>query len=174
MLHLYRQNMILNTLLRQIKNNNKEYLKIQSVAKQTVRSALLDKRQLLKIALLSLIESLRADPAKFSFLIHGTSSPLTMSKSNIIGHYGSNYHVIPFYYSNQNSHAETLEEVLVNEAANLYEKMVKDFTNQTMTNAAAGNSAKLLPSMIYSDKQTDHIQALLTYRHITQTSIYDQ
>jgi uncharacterized membrane-anchored protein YhcB (DUF1043 family) len=61
----------------------------------------------------------------------------------------------------------------VNEAANLYEKMVKDFTNQTMTNAAADSSTKLLPSMIYSDEQTDHTQALLAYRHITQTSMCD-
>jgi hypothetical protein len=33
---------------------------------------------------------------------------------------------------------------------------------------------KLLPSMIYSDEQNDHIQALLAYRHIAQTSVYDR
>ena len=48
----------LTDLLRQFKNNNEEYIKIQYVAKQTVRSALSDNRQLLKFALLSLIESL--------------------------------------------------------------------------------------------------------------------
>ena len=95
-LELHRQNMELNSLLRQFKNNNEEYIKIQFVAKQTVRSALSDSRQLLKFALLSLIESLRADPIKFNFLIHGMSSPLAMSKSTIIDHAGSDSN----YYAN--------------------------------------------------------------------------
>jgi hypothetical protein len=61
----------------------------------------------------------------------------------------------------------------VNEAAILYEKMVKDFTNQTVTNAADSKTT-LLPSMIHSDEQTGHTQALLSYRHITQKYIYDR
>jgi hypothetical protein len=60
------------------------------------------------------------------------------------------------------------------EAANLYKKMVKEFTNEAMTDAAVVSSTKLLPSMIYSDEQTDQTQALLAYRHITQTSVYDR
>ena len=48
----------------------------------------------------------------------------------------SNYYVkSSSSYYNQNSYAETLTEVIVNEAASLYEKMVNDFANQTMTNA---------------------------------------
>ena len=83
MLELHRQIVGLNSLLRQFKNNNKECLKIQYVAKQTVRSTLSDTRQLLKIALISLIESLCANPIKFNFLIHGMPPPqLTMSKIN--------------------------------------------------------------------------------------------
>ena len=62
----------------------------------------------------------------------------------------------------------------MNEAASLYEKMVNDFANQTMTNAAADSITKLLPPMIHSDEQTDHTQVSLTYRHITQRSVYDQ
>jgi hypothetical protein len=80
----------------------------------------------------------------------------------------SNYHANHFSsYYNQNDYTENLTELIVNEAASLYEKMVKDFTNQIITNAAAiSSSAKLLPSMRYSDEQTDHTQAL-AYRHIT-------
>ena len=177
MLQLHRQNIRLNALLRQFKNNDEEYLKIRYAAKQAVRSVLSDSRQLLKFAVLSLIESLRADPIKFNFIIHGMPSPLTMSKSTIIDHAGSNsnYYVkSSSSYYDQNRYAETLTEVIVNEAANLYEKMVNDFANQTMTNATADSSTKLLPSMRYSDEQTDHTQALLTYRHITQTSVYDR
>ena len=175
MLQLHRQNMELYRLLRQFKNNNEEYIRIQYVAKQTVRSVLSDNRQLLKLALLSLIESLRADPIKFNFLIHGVP-PLSISKSTIIDYAGSDssYHTNPISsYYNQNSYAETLTELIVNESASLYEKMVKDFANQTMTNAAAGSSAKLLPSLRYSDEQTD-TQKILAYRHKAQTSVYEE
>jgi hypothetical protein len=41
-LELHRQNKELDTLLRQFKNNNKEYLKIRFVANQTVRGTLSD------------------------------------------------------------------------------------------------------------------------------------
>jgi hypothetical protein len=163
--------MELDSLLRQFKNNNEDYIKVQYVAKQTVRSTLSDKRQLLKIALYSLIESWRADPIKFNFLTNYMSSTMEMSKSTMIDYAGSSsgYHTNPFLYShNQGGYYETLAEVLVNEATILYKKMVKDFTNQ-----AADSSTNVLPSMIYLDEQTSHTQASLAYRHITQTSVYE-
>ena len=149
MLQLHRHNIRLNALLRQSKNSDEEYLKIRYAAKQAVSGVLSDSRQLLKFALLSLIESLRADSTKFNFLIHGTP-PLSISKSTIIDYASSDgsYHTnsISAYY-NQNSYTETLTELIANETASLYEKMVNDFANQTMTNAAAGSSAKLLHSL---------------------------
>jgi DNA-binding CsgD family transcriptional regulator len=161
MLQLHRQNMGLYRLLRQFKNNNEEYIRIQDIAKQTVRNVLSDNRQLLKFALLSLIESLRTDPIRFDFLIHGIPPPLTMSKSTVMGHpaRSSEYNIKTLLYSKQNSYTETLTEVIVNGVASLYEKMVKDFTNVTMTNASADNSSNVLSSMIYLDEQTDHTQA---------------
>ena len=69
------------------------------MAKQTIRSVLSDSRQLLKFALLSLIESLRADPIKFNFLIHGMPSPLAMSKSTIIDHAGTTCQVTSVFLS---------------------------------------------------------------------------
>lgn len=162
MLQLHRQNIRLDALLRQFKNSDEEYIKIRYAAKQSVRSALSDNRRLLKFAILSLIESLRSYPIKFDYLIHGMPPPLMMSKSTIIGP-GNKYHIKPFSHY-QNSYAETLTEVVRKEAANLYEKMVKDFTNETITNTAADSSTEVLPSMTYLDEQTDHNQALLTYR----------
>jgi hypothetical protein len=70
-LQLHRQNMRLNSLLRQFKNSDEEYLKIRYATKQAVESVLSDSRQLLKFALLSLIESLRADPIRFNSLVDG-------------------------------------------------------------------------------------------------------
>ena len=47
-LELHRQNMGLDRLLNGFKNNNKEYIRIQFVARQTVKCALSDKRKLAK------------------------------------------------------------------------------------------------------------------------------
>jgi transcriptional regulator len=160
-LELHRQNMELDKLLSGFKSNNKDYIKIQFIAKQTVKSTLSDKRRLLKLALRALIESWLAKPTKFNFIIHGMSSTVLMSKSTIIDYAGgssSNYQTNPFsYYSNQNGYDETLAEVLVDEAAILYEKMAKDFTNEALTDVAANSSANVLSSTIYLDEKTDHI-----------------
>jgi hypothetical protein len=155
-LQLHRQNMELGRLLTGFKNNSKEYLKIRSVAKQTVKSALSDKRQLLKLAFYSLMESWRANPTKFNFLIHGLSPPITISKLTMINYAGNrNNHTIPFSsHNNQNSYTENLIEIIVNEAASLYEKMVEDFSNETMTNAAARTDSNLILSMTPLDEQT--------------------
>ena len=158
-LQLHRQNMRLNALLRQFKNSDEGYLKIRYAAKQVVSGVLSDSRQLLKFAILSLTESLRTDPTKFNFLVR-MPSPLTMSKSTIIDHAGSNssYYVKSFSsYYDQNRYAETLTEVIMTEAVNLYEKMVKDFTNEAMTYATAVGGTKLLPSRyIQMNKTTIH------------------
>jgi hypothetical protein len=149
--------MELDALLKQFKNNNKEYIKIRFMAKQTVKSALSDNRQQLKYAVLSIIDSMRADPIKFNSLIHGTPLPLTISKPTIIDYTGGsrNYHTNLFsHYSNQNGYDEILAEVLVNEATKLYKKMVEDFTNQTISNAAPDSNVTFLPTIIYSNKQT--------------------
>ena len=137
-LQLHRQNMELGRLLTDVKNNSKEYLKIRFVAKQTVKSALSDKRQLLKLAFYSLMVSWRANPTKFNFLIHGMSPPITISKLTMINYAGNrNNHAIPFSsHYNQKSYTENLIEIIVNGAASLYEKMVEDFANETMANAA--------------------------------------
>ena len=45
-------------------------------------------------------------------------------------------------------------EIIVNGAASIYEKMVKDFTNETMTGTTAGTNSNLLPSIKYLDEQT--------------------
>ena len=146
-LELHRRNMELNSLLSQFKNNNEEYTKVQFVAKQTVRSALSDSRQLLKFALLSIIESLRSDPIKFYSLTHHMSSTTGMLKSAMIDYTSSSnrYHTNPFSYSpNKGGYDDTLADVLVNEAPILYKKMVKDFTNQAITEVAPDSGHKCI------------------------------
>ena len=48
----------------------------------------------------------------------------------------------------------------MNEAAILFEKMVRDFANQTITNEAAGSITKLFPSIRYSNEQNNHTSVI--------------
>jgi hypothetical protein len=177
-LNLNRKNLRLKALVKQFKNNSEEYVKIRSCVKQAVKSALSDDRHLLKLALVSLVESLRANPSIFNSLIYSVPSKVAISKSIITDSAWSSsndYHTNhPLSYYNQNSYAETIIEIIVNGANSLYEKAVEDFTNQIMNHAAECTSAGLLPSMKYSDERMGHRQASLVYRHVTQTSVYDR
>jgi hypothetical protein len=159
MLHLHRENMRLGRLLTGFKNNNEDFIKIQFVAKQKVQSALSDKRQLLKLVLFSLIESWRANPTKFNFLVHGMSPLLTTSKSTMMNYAGSrNNQSSPFSSSYiQNGYPENLIELIVNGAASIYEKIVKDFTNETIANTAANTDSNLLHSTTHLDEQTHRL-----------------
>jgi hypothetical protein len=140
---------------------------------ESVKRALLDKRQSLKLALYSLLESWRADPTKFNSLIHFVSSPSVISKSTIMNYPDSGcYHASFSSYYNQNSYTENLIEIIVNGTYSFYDKMVEDFTNETIANAAASTNSNLLLPTTHLDEQTGHIQALV-YRHITKPSIYD-
>jgi flagellar motility protein MotE (MotC chaperone) len=53
---LYQKRMKLQDLLRHFENNNEEYTKIRKTAEEKVYSVLSDRKMLLKLALLSLIE----------------------------------------------------------------------------------------------------------------------
>ncbi|MFZ0648026.1 MAG: hypothetical protein WAM27_07380, partial [Nitrososphaeraceae archaeon] len=59
----------------------------------------------------------------------------------------SDYRATPFssYYS-QNSYNEHLTEIIVNGAVSLYEKMIKGFTNEAMTNVISCTYSNLIPA----------------------------
>ena len=147
MLQLHRENTELDRLLSDFRNNNGVYLKIRFVAKQKVKSALSDKRLLLKLALHSLMESWRANPTKFNFLIHGMPTVSAISRPSVMNHQASSNYPAPHFssYYSQNNYTENLTEIIVNGVASLYEKMVEDFANETMANAASSTDSNPAP-----------------------------
>ena len=75
----------LENLLKDFKDNNKEYQKIKQTAEQKSNDLLSDKRSLLKLALLCVIESMRNNKDKYNYLINGgtlTAIPGTGYSSN--------------------------------------------------------------------------------------------
>ena len=67
---MQQKRMKLEALVRQFENNNPEYVKIRKTAEEKVSNTLSNGKDLLKLALSSLTESLREDPEKYSSLIY--------------------------------------------------------------------------------------------------------
>ena len=59
------QKIKLEGLVDNFQNNNEEYIKIRNTVEEKVHSVLSDWKMLLKLALLSLTESMRKDPDKY-------------------------------------------------------------------------------------------------------------
>ena len=84
--HLQNEKTRLEATVTQFKNNNEEYLnKIKQVAYEEVGSVLNDSKLLLKVATLSIIESLRRNSELYNFVLYDTSVQTTSAA------YGSNY-----------------------------------------------------------------------------------
>ena len=72
---LQMQKVRIQGLVDNFQNDNEEYIKIRNTVEEKVHSVLSDKKTLLKLALLSLAESMRKDQNKYSHLIyHNTPS----------------------------------------------------------------------------------------------------
>jgi predicted transcriptional regulator len=82
---LYNEKAGIANLVTHFKNNNEEYLKIKQTAEEKVKDVLNDGKLLLKIATLSVIESLRTNPELCNFMMYyNSNNTATIS-------YGSNY-----------------------------------------------------------------------------------
>jgi archaellum component FlaC len=99
----------LEDLVNRFENNNGEYLKIHQTVKDKVGSTLSDEKGLLRLALYSLIESIRNEPVKYSSLIYynNMSSTTTDSGDYFTEHYTA---------------------MLVQEAEKLYNRLIKEIT----------------------------------------------
>ena len=67
--HLQQKIIKQEDLIKHFENNNEEYLNIRKTVEEKVNSILSDSKMLLKLALLSLSESMKKDPDKFNAFI---------------------------------------------------------------------------------------------------------
>jgi hypothetical protein len=123
----------LEATVTQFKNNNEEYLdKIKQVAYEEVKSVLNDSKLLLKVATLSIIESLRRNSELYNFVLYDTSVQTTSAA------YGSNYlSLMSGREQHQQSFNDTYTALILEEAEKLYNNLTTELTNRTMAAAAS-------------------------------------
>jgi hypothetical protein len=133
----------LKRLVKRFKDNNVEYLTIKNKVKQQVSSILFDGKRLLHLSLFSLMESMRTDPHRYSRLIYYNVSS---SARNKIAWLYTGYNHAPRQqpYSSFDSFYEEYKTTLLKDAEKLYNKLVKEWTEQIITEYSMKNSPSQL------------------------------
>jgi hypothetical protein len=153
MAELLQKKMKLEALVNDFQDNNEEYVKIKQTVKREVEITMADRRQLLKLAVLSIFESLRKDPRKFyalyynmSFSSSAKSSSSSFSPKTTGYDSSQQYDYMPFM-NEQNlsiidySNEDICEKILLDESEALYDKMVQDLTNKTINDTASNSES---------------------------------
>jgi hypothetical protein len=147
---LYQKRMKIEAAVRQFQNNNEEYTKIKKTVEEKVHSILLDRRMVLKLALLSLIESMGKDQDKFSSLIYHNRSSTTQSENFSQYYFAGSYGQQP--YPSQDYPIEAYTAMLLEAAEKLYDKLAKELGDGSISDYAFRRSSSL-PVLSPSDEK---------------------
>jgi hypothetical protein len=139
--HLQQQRIKQETLLKHFENSNEVYIKIRKTVEEKVHSVLSDKKMLLKLAVLSLTESMRKDPDKFNAFIFcdNKSSSSTTQTSG----YSQYYDTVPC--GQQQYPSQDYIIMLVEESEKLYNKLVKELVDESISDYGCSISSPSLP-----------------------------
>ena len=182
------QKIRLEGLVDNFQNNNEEYIKIRNTVEEKVHSVLSDRKMLLKLALLSLTESMRKDPDKFNAFIfcdNKSSSSTTQTRG-----YSQYYDTVPYGQQQQQYPSQDCIDVLLEEAEKLYNKLVKELVDESIidydcsissslpllqpTNKKEQQQPRPLLQMLPEAEETCHIyNRRQEDRYIQSSRIYD-
>jgi hypothetical protein len=141
--------MKLQSLVRHFENNNEEYAKIKNTVEEKVHSILSDRRMVLKLALLSLIESMKNDPDKYSRLIyHNTPSAVNYNSQD--------YDAASYVQQQQKYPSHAYTDMLLEEAEKLYNKLAKEIGDEITSDYASNTSSSSLPLLPQPVEQQSH------------------
>jgi hypothetical protein len=141
---LQMQKVRLQALIDSFQNNDEGHIKIRKTVEEKVVSVLSDRKMLLKLALLSLTESMGKDPDRYSSLIYhnNTSSSSTTPSTEYGDQYGQQQYRSPDYI-----------DMLMEEAEKLYNKLAKEMVDEIITEYTFSISPSSLPLISPSDEE---------------------
>jgi hypothetical protein len=125
----------LEGLVNNLQNNSEEYFKIRNTVEEKVHSVLSDKKMLLKLALLSLTESMRKDPDRYISLIYHNKT------SSNADYNSQNYDDAS--YGQQQYPVQAYMDMLIEEAERLYNKLTKELVDEIITDYSSNISSSL-------------------------------
>jgi hypothetical protein len=122
---LQQKRMKQEALVKHFENNNEEYINIVKNEEKVV-SSLSNSKKLLKMAILSLAETMRNDPDKYSSIIHYIDKSPSMATIDYrpSQHYAVSYMYGPLLEQPHRSQSSYVD-ILIDEAEKLYNRIVK-------------------------------------------------
>jgi chromosome segregation ATPase len=138
----------LETLVSRFKSNDKEYFKIKKAVEEEVSKFLVDGKELLQFALVSVIEAIRRNPDTYNNILTfntSSSSATTPSQDSLL------------------LHIEDYKDIILDEANRLNDMLLKHLTNSIMDNAAGASSSDPKLSSMFPRPNQDN-----TYRRIEE------
>jgi chromosome segregation ATPase len=149
---LRQQTAKVETFVYNYKNNNEDYVKLIKSIENKVHDFLLDKKKFLNTAIISLIESMRNDPEKYSALVYHNNDKQNSSSSRSEGHNSNllnvSRHVAvlpPPPYDNYM--IEYYKDIMLKEAEKLYNDIVDQILCVVNENVAK-QSVETMPSSL--------------------------
>jgi len=151
--HLQQERVKQEALVKHFENSNEVCIKIRNTVEEKVHSVLSDRRMLLKLTLLSLTESMRKDPDTFNAFIfcdNKSSSSTTQTRG-----YSQYYDTVPYGRQQRQQYpSQDCIDVLLEEAEKLYNKLVKELVDESISDYAFSTSSSL-PVLSQSDEKNE-------------------
>ena len=144
--------MALEAIVRQFENNNLEYVKIKKTAEEKAHAKLSKGKDLLKLGLFSLTETIRDQPDKYNALFN-YDALTTDYKNQQYPPYSYGFYMDgQQQYQSMNYGREDYMALLVEEAAKLYDKLVKEMVDEIISDYSTSTSSTSLPLLPPSDE----------------------
>jgi hypothetical protein len=146
---LYQKNMKLEAAVRYFENNSEGYIKIIKTIEEKVISILSDAKPLLSIALLSLTESMKKDPDKYSRLLYHNNTPSNAD-------YNNQFYAASYTYGRQpQNRSQDYTDMLKEEAEKLYNKLVKELVDEIISDYTFSITSSSLPVLSQPDEKNE-------------------
>jgi hypothetical protein len=148
---LHQKKMKLEALVNDFQDNNEEYVKFTKTVEEKVFGVLSNAKVFLRCALLSMTESIRNNPERFSSIFYNMSPSITDYYSSSCQQYYTASDMYggqiqqPQQYQSPDYNTEVNVAMIVDEAEKLYNKLVKDSMNKIITDHTFSKSS--LPSL---------------------------
>jgi hypothetical protein len=152
--YLRQQTAKLEAFVYNFRNNDEGYAKLIKTIEEEVLRILSNKKALLKLAVLSIAESIRNNPDKYSSLIsnHNDNS---YSSLTTVGYDTGQYTGPDDLYISQNYHVEMLLEEAEKLLNSLAELFVREVVNENVSKQSAETIPSLPPALSLEDKNKE-------------------
>lgn len=171
----------LESVVRQFQNNNEGFCKIKQLVDQAVAQSLTNSRDILELAFLSVIDSCRRDPTKFSVLYHNLSSAALTTRTRVTEFDMMDQYTYGLSTKDQLCHQHekandevAYSKVLVDLAEQFFNKMIKELeqvcinrlieafisgsVSSRLTKKSFLDSKAVLPIQAYGNKKEDPLR----------------